>query len=149
MLIGQQLKELRESKHLSQGDMEKRTGLLRCYTSRVENGHTVPSIETLQKYAMALGIPLYRFFYAGDEPPERPQLPRAKDGEAMWGTKGRARRELRKFARALSRLNEHQRRLLLAMAQRMAHRSRTNRHYPATAVRTGNRARAGGQHGNT
>ena len=47
MLIGSRLKELRESKSLSQGDIEKRTGLLRCYISRVENGHTVPAIETL------------------------------------------------------------------------------------------------------
>jgi transcriptional regulator with XRE-family HTH domain len=31
MVIGDRLKELRESKELSQGDIEKRTGLLRCY----------------------------------------------------------------------------------------------------------------------
>ena len=54
MVIGNRLKELRESKQLSQGDIEKRTGLLRCYISRVENGHTVPSIETLEKMARAL-----------------------------------------------------------------------------------------------
>jgi transcriptional regulator with XRE-family HTH domain len=61
MLIGERLRELRESKRLSQSDIEKRTGLLRCYSSRVENGHTVPSIETLEKYARALEVPLYRF----------------------------------------------------------------------------------------
>ena len=60
MLIGQRLRELRESKNLSQGEIEKRTGLLRYYTSRVENGHTVPSIETLEKYARALEVPMYR-----------------------------------------------------------------------------------------
>jgi len=60
MEIGQRIRELHESKNLSQGDIEKRTGLLRCYTSRVENGHTVPSVETLEKYARALQIPLYR-----------------------------------------------------------------------------------------
>src|SRR5271157_5292891 len=52
MVIGERLKDLREAKKLSQGDIEKRTGLIRCYTSRVENGHTVPTIETLGKYAM-------------------------------------------------------------------------------------------------
>ena len=57
MVIGERLRELRESKKLSQGDVERRTGLLRCYTSRVENGHTVPTIETLEKYARALGSP--------------------------------------------------------------------------------------------
>ena len=49
MVIGNRLKELRESKQLSQGDIEKRSGLLRCYISRVENGHTVPAVETLEK----------------------------------------------------------------------------------------------------
>ena len=58
-MIGERLRTIRESKNLSQGDIEKRTGLIRCYTSRVENGHTVPSIETLAKYAQALGIPQY------------------------------------------------------------------------------------------
>jgi len=56
MLIGDRLRELREEKKLSQGDIEKRTGLLRCYISRVENGHTVPAVETLEKLARALEI---------------------------------------------------------------------------------------------
>ena len=60
MVIGDRLRELREEKHLSQGDVEKRTGLLRCYLSRVENGHTVPSVETLEKFARDLELPLYR-----------------------------------------------------------------------------------------
>jgi len=58
MIIGDRLRELREGKSLSQGDIEKRTGLLRCYISRVENGHTVPAIETLEKMARALEVPL-------------------------------------------------------------------------------------------
>jgi len=75
MVIGQKLKEIRESKNLSQGDIEKRTGLLRCYTSRVENGHTVPSVETLEKYSRALEVPLYKLFYDGKGPIKRPNLP--------------------------------------------------------------------------
>src|SRR5580704_15009973 len=51
MIIGDRIRLLRETKKLSQGDIEKRTGLLRCYISRVENGHTVPAIETLEKLA--------------------------------------------------------------------------------------------------
>ena len=58
MRIGAKLRELRIAKNLSQGDIEKRTGLFRCYTSRVENGYTVPSIQTLEKYASALEVPL-------------------------------------------------------------------------------------------
>ena len=123
MFIGERLRELRESKNLSQGDIQKRTGLIRCYTSRVENGHTVPNVETLEKYARALEIPMYKLFHASDEPPEKPLLPRARD-EKSWGAKDSERRELRAFAKALLRLSEHQRRLLLAMALRMAHRDR-------------------------
>jgi transcriptional regulator with XRE-family HTH domain len=41
MVVGDKLKTLREQKNLSQGDLEKRTGPLRCYISRVENGHTI------------------------------------------------------------------------------------------------------------
>jgi len=66
MIIGDRLRALREEKKLSQGDIEKRTGLLRCYISRVENGHTVPAIETLEKLARALECPLYQLFYDGE-----------------------------------------------------------------------------------
>jgi transcriptional regulator with XRE-family HTH domain len=65
MVIGNRLKELRESKELSQGDIEIRSGLLRCYISRVDNGHTVPSVETLEKMARALEVPMYRRFSGG------------------------------------------------------------------------------------
>ena len=75
MLIGQRLREIREAKNLSQGDIEKRTGLLRCYTSRVENGITIPSIETLEKYARALEVPLYRLFHEADNTEENLKLP--------------------------------------------------------------------------
>jgi len=69
MIIGEQLRALREQQNLSQGDIEKRTGLLRCYVSRVENGHTIPSIETLEKCARALNVLLYQVFYEGDDSP--------------------------------------------------------------------------------
>jgi transcriptional regulator with XRE-family HTH domain len=62
MEIGPRLRELREGKHLTQGDIENKTGLLRCYISRVEKGHTIPNVETLEKFAWALKIPLYRLF---------------------------------------------------------------------------------------
>jgi len=74
MIIGDRLKTLRESKSLSQGDIEKRTGLLRCYISRVENGHTDPSVETLEKLARAFEVPLYHLFYDGEEPPTLPNF---------------------------------------------------------------------------
>ena len=87
MIIGDRLRALREEKKLSQGDIEKRTGLLRCYISRVENGHTVPAIETLEKMARALEVPLYQLFYDGEEPPELPNLPKRRTAdEIAWGS---------------------------------------------------------------
>ena len=126
MLIGQKLRELRESKHLSQGDIEQRTGLLRCYTSRVENGHTVPSIETLEKYARALEIPLCKLFHEGSGPLKNLELSREKAG-ALWGEKNDERRELRRFAKLLSQLDDHNRKLLMEMAARMATRNGSQR----------------------
>jgi transcriptional regulator with XRE-family HTH domain len=92
MVICDRLRELRQSKNLSQGDIEKRTGLLRCYISRIENGHTVPAIETLEKFARALEVPLYQLFYDGDKPPELPNLLKRKTSdEIVWGFRqGRA-----------------------------------------------------------
>ena len=71
LMIGERLRAIRESKNLSQGDIEQRTGMLRCYTSRVENGHTVPSLDTLAKYAQALEIPMYQLFYDGEAEPKK------------------------------------------------------------------------------
>ncbi len=123
MIIADRLRALREEKKLSQGDIEKRTGLLRCYISRVENGHTVPAIETLEKMARALEVPLYELFYDGEEPPELPNLPKRKTSdEIAWGSSGKQARFLTKFRRVLSRVDEGDRRLLLYMAQKMANR---------------------------
>ena len=58
MKIGTTIRAHRLQKGLSQGDIEKKTGLLRCYLSRVENGHTVPSLDTLSKIALALDLPI-------------------------------------------------------------------------------------------
>jgi transcriptional regulator with XRE-family HTH domain len=71
VFLADRLRQFREAKNLSQGDIEERTGLLRCYISRVENGHTVPALETLEKFARALEIPLYQLFYIGEEEPEQ------------------------------------------------------------------------------
>jgi transcriptional regulator with XRE-family HTH domain len=84
MEIGKRLREVRELSGLSQGDIERSTGLLRCYVSRVENGHTVPSLDTLEKLAYALKVPLYKFFYEGDEIPKPLQILR-DDNLELWG----------------------------------------------------------------
>jgi transcriptional regulator with XRE-family HTH domain len=123
MIIGDRLRALREDKKLSQGDIEKRTGLLRCYISRVENGHTVPAIETLEKMARALEIPIYQLFYDGDEPPQVPSLLKQRSSEGnLWGSSGKDERYLKKLRRLLGKSDEDHRKLLLHMAQKMAQR---------------------------
>src|ERR1700704_6008841 len=123
MIIGDRLRELREGKELSQGDIEKRTGLLRCYLSRVENGHTVPAIETLEKMARALEVPLYQLFYDGEEPPQVPNLLKRKSSdENAWGDSGKDARFLSQLRRLLGKSSEEDRRLLLHLAQRMVRR---------------------------
>jgi len=127
MQIGQKLRELREAKKFSQGEIEKRTGLLRCYTSRVECGHTVPSIETLEKYAQALETPLYRLFYEGKEPPKKLKLPSVEKLEPLWGTSAKESSDLRRLTKALSRMDGRKRVLLLGLAQRITGRGQTIR----------------------
>jgi transcriptional regulator with XRE-family HTH domain len=123
MIMGDRLRALREEKKLSQGDIEKRTGLLRCYISRVENGHTVPAIETLEKMARALEVPVYQLFYDGEEPPELPNLSKRKSAEEIaWGSSGKEARFLNIFRRLLGQIDEGDRRLLLYMAQKMSSR---------------------------
>ena len=121
MLISDRLRSIREEKNLSQGDIEKRTGLLRCYVSRVENGHTVPAVETIEKFARALEVPIYQLFYDGDKPPELPNLPkRTTAADIAWGTTGKDARFLTKLRRLLARTAERDRKLLLSMAQKIA-----------------------------
>src|SRR5437870_278217 len=123
MIIGDRLRALREDKKLSQGDIEKRTGLLRCYISRVENGHTVPAIETLEKMARALEVPLYQLFYDGEEPPKLPNLLKGKSSdENVWGSSGKDAGYLSKLRRHLGKAAENDRKLVMHLAQKMAGR---------------------------
>jgi transcriptional regulator with XRE-family HTH domain len=121
MIIGDRLRVLREAKNLSQGHIEQRTGLLRCYISRVENGHTVPSVETLEKMARALEVPLYQLFYNGNRPPQLPTLLKGKTvDEVVWGSSGKDARMLSDLRRHLGRLDEGDRRILMSLAKKMS-----------------------------
>ncbi len=118
MIIGDRLKHLRQAQHLSQGDIENRTGLLRCYTSRVENGHTVPSLETLEKYARALELPMYHLMYDGDEPPV---LPKPTNGTKNgWESSSAGVRLMRKLNPLLAEMKQADRNLILFLAQKVA-----------------------------
>jgi transcriptional regulator with XRE-family HTH domain len=122
MIIGDRLRTLREEKKLSQGDIEKRTGLLRCYISRVENGHTVPAVETIEKFARALEVPIYQLFYDGEEPPAATatHTRASRNRKDEYGSTGKQFRVLAKFRKCLAKMDKRDRAVLLAMAGKMA-----------------------------
>jgi transcriptional regulator with XRE-family HTH domain len=121
MVISDRLRELRKSKNLSQGDIEKRTGLLRAYISRVENGHTVPAVATLEKLARALEVPLYQLFYDGEEPPQLPNLLKRKASDDIaWGDSGKNAVYLHKLRKCLSKTADRDRKILLSVVQKLA-----------------------------
>jgi transcriptional regulator with XRE-family HTH domain len=117
MVIGDKLKSLRAQKKLSQGDVEKRIGLLRYYISRVENGHTVPSIDTLERMAQALQVPMYRLF-TDDDRVKNPNF--ATESIPRRRANSKLEREIRAFAKCLSRMDHKYRGLLFHVASKMA-----------------------------
>jgi transcriptional regulator with XRE-family HTH domain len=125
MIIGDRLRQLRESKNLSQGDIEKRTGLLRCYISRVENGHTVPGVVTLEKIAASFDVPLWKVFHEGDQSPQ-PFL-RSHDLTRSDTVSAKDRKFYMKLARLLEHMTEKDRHLLFFAAQKMAARRHTRK----------------------
>jgi transcriptional regulator with XRE-family HTH domain len=111
MNIGETIRNFRLQKGMSQGDIEKRTGLLRCYLSRVENGHTIPSLDTLAKIAGSMDVPLAQFFADGSSSDNGKSLPQLSDDEIRFLT------QIRRYS---SGLNESDRKLVLAMVKKMA-----------------------------
>lgn len=115
MAIGQKIRRLREEKGLSQGDIERTTGMLRGYISRVEHGHTVPSLETLERFAGALNVPLYQLFCNPDEPLVDQMAPTAEDQSAES-------QFVRRIKGCIHGLGQSDRDLLLDLARKLANR---------------------------
>jgi transcriptional regulator with XRE-family HTH domain len=115
MTVGQRIRHLREQKGLSQGDIERTTGLLRGYISRVEHGHTVPSLETLERFSGALDVPLYQLFCDPDQLSAEQMAPTAED-------EGAESHFLRRLKGCLHGLKESDRDLLLDLARKLANR---------------------------
>lgn len=111
MNIGETIRNYRLQKGMSQGDIEKRTGLLRCYLSRVENGHTIPSLDTLSKIAGAMDLPLSQFFSESGHSNGAKGLPQLSDDEVRF---------LSQIRRYSVSLNDSDRKLVLAMVKKMA-----------------------------
>ena len=114
MEIGKRLRQLRDAKHFSQGEIEKRTGLLRCYISRVECGHTIPSLQTLQKMAKAFHLEFYQLFYSGSGKPIAPDVP-GQDSLA---------REERKLVDMFRQMSASDKELVLGLARHATGRQR-------------------------
>ncbi len=111
MNIGETIRNYRLQKGMSQGDIEKRTGLLRCYLSRVENGHTIPSLDTLAKIATAMDLPLAQFFVDSNGDNNKANLPQLSEDEVRF---------LSQIRRYSSNLNDSDRKLVIAMVKKMA-----------------------------
>ena len=120
-MIGARLRQLRERKNLSQSDVQNKSGLLRCYLSRLENGHTVPGLETLGKLARALEVPLYQFFCTGEKPSEAPNYSWSEP--MTWRGSGKPSKYLCELRKCLGQSSERDQKLIMAMAQEMALRS--------------------------
>ncbi|HEY6943873.1 MAG TPA: helix-turn-helix transcriptional regulator [Candidatus Acidoferrum sp.] len=126
MILSQRLRSIREQRNLTQGDIEQRTGLKRSYVSRLEHGRTIPSLATLEKFAQALEVPLYQFFYDGKEPPTISSLPPAVqvvDGD-HWGRDGESARYVHRLSLLLRRLKEGDRQILVHFASQLIHRKK-------------------------
>ena len=112
---------------MTQGDIEERTGLKRSYVSRLEHGRTIPSLETLEKFAKALAVPLYHFFYDAEEPPKAASLPRAvqaTDGD-HWGLDGESARYVHRLGMLLRRINENDRKMLVHFASQLVRKKKS------------------------
>jgi transcriptional regulator with XRE-family HTH domain len=120
MLVGERLKAVRESKNLSQGHIEQRTGLLRCYVSRVENMHTVPSIDTLEKWAKALDISMAELFSETGKAPKPLVVFKGKNGHRLSSKETKMAERVNDL---IGRMRTRDQNLLLNMARQLARRA--------------------------
>lgn len=127
MILSERIRFIREQKNLTQGDIEQRTGLKRSYVSRLEHGRTIPSLATLEKFAQALDVPLYTFFYEGEAPPKASSLPQAvqaANGDDHWGLDGDSARYLQRLTLLLRRISESDRKMLVHFAGQLIRRKK-------------------------
>ena len=124
MLIGYRLRELRLQKNLSQTEVENRSGVQRAYISQIENNHKAPTVETLEKFARALEVPIYRFFHEGHKPPESPVHLNilARERALPWGSAGEDACYLEKLRSPLAKLDDQDRLLILRLTRKFARR---------------------------
>jgi transcriptional regulator with XRE-family HTH domain len=112
MNIAKRLRELREAKGLSQGDIERRSGLLRSYISRVEGGYTAPSLTTLEKFAKALDVEPYQLLFEGQGRPASPRVPE----------QAAVPRPVKRLVKLFEGMSSSNRRLVLSLASKLGKR---------------------------
>jgi transcriptional regulator with XRE-family HTH domain len=110
MDVGKRIRMLREAKGLSQGDIEKRSGLLRSYISRVEGGYTAPSLSTLDKFAKALEVDSYQLLFQGGGQPSAARIPH-QSGQS---------KSARKLTKYFENMSTGNRKLLLILASKLS-----------------------------
>jgi transcriptional regulator with XRE-family HTH domain len=110
MDVGKRLRQLREAKGLSQGDIERRSGLLRSYISRVEGGYTAPSLATLEKFSKALEVEPYQLLFQGEGKPSAPKVPE----QASLG------KPVKRLLKSFESMSSTNRKLLMTMAAKLA-----------------------------
>lgn len=121
MIVGERLRAMREYKKLSQDDMEALTGLSRFYISRIENGRSIPTLETLYRFARAFEVPVFHLVYEEGEPYQLPILPsKVSARENSWNISRKEPHLLRRFGLVLRRLKDRDRKLLFSLARKMA-----------------------------
>ena len=127
MILSERLRFLREQRNMTQGDIQERTGLKRSYISRLEHGRTIPSLATLEKFAQALEVPLYQFFYDGEEPPPAASLPQAVQASDNdhWGLNGDSARYVHRLGNLLRRISENDRKMLVHFASQLIRRKKS------------------------
>ena len=118
MIIGDRLRAVREMKNMSQGDIEKRTGLLRCYISRVENGHTVPAIETLEKMARAMEIEMYQLFFDPNHSGKAPQELKLPNRPATKLSR-KDTNVMSRLGKLVAQMDDRNKALIVTIAQKM------------------------------
>jgi transcriptional regulator with XRE-family HTH domain len=78
--LGLRLKELRTARALTQAVLAEQVGVSLRYVQAVEGGRQNLKVLTLERFAVALAVPLAEVFTAPTTPAARPGRPRQSPG---------------------------------------------------------------------
>lgn len=117
MFIGARIREIRQEKNLSQGDLQRRVGLHRCYISRVEAGRSVPSVDQLYRIAAGLGVRAFELLWDGKGAPPVPlAINHEKNDDSV------SKPYMAAMVPLLSKMSDSDRRMLMRCAKAFTYR---------------------------